>query len=300
MKRKLCLGVFVLVTAPAGINAATEPDDWRYNLTAAAVLMPEVDLDTGGRTRLTSRHLRASAERDLGDASELDVAVKYDVHDRDFTGVDGFGALAPWDDTQSIGIAASVNTRTPYGWSYGIRPFAKWAFESGAFGDDAMSYGVAVAALAGLSRDRRIGAGAQVSRNMDGSIKASPILFVRWQLNDSWAIGNPREANFTSPSGLELRYRAGEDWGIALAAIYQSGDYRLDDRGAAPGGKGEDSAIVSYLRVSRQWTPGISINGYLGAAFDGELEVERADGSRLASSDYDTAPFAALSLEGSF
>lgn len=301
MTRVLCAGIAATFLAPAGAAAANpEPDSWSYSLTVATVRMPEVDLDAGGETRLTSHHLRAGADRDFGDASELEVAVRYDVHEQRFSGAEGFGALAPWDTTHRVGIAASINTRTSFGWSYGIRPFASWAFESGAFADDAMSYGLAAAVLAGLSRDRRFGAGATVYRNMDGSIKASPMLFVHWRLNETWSIGNPREANFTSPSGLELRYSAGENWRIAWAGIYQSSEYRLDDRGLAPGGKGEGSAIVSYLRVTRRWASGISINGYLGAVFNGELEVEGADGSELASSKYDTAPFAALSVEGSF
>lgn len=286
------------VTAVAA--ASTEPEDWDYSVSATSLLTPEAGLDTGGETRLTSHHLRAGGERQVGASSEVGVRLSYDHVDRVFSGADGFGALEHLSSVNRLGIAGSISSRTQFGVSYGMRPFVSWSFESGAFSEDAMSYGVALAALAGLSKGKRIGAGVRLSRDMDDSTKASPIIIVHWELNENWTIANPREANFTSPTGLEIRYRSGEDWWLALAGMYHSNDYRLNKDGVASKGIGESSGIVTYVRATHRWTSRFRINGYIGAIFEGELEVEDVDGNEVATSQYDTVPFVALSIEGSF
>lgn len=280
--------------------ASTEPEVWNYSVAATTLLTPEAGLDTGGETRLTTHHLRASGERQVGASSEVGVRVSYDHIDRVFSGTDGFGALEHLSSMDRLGIAGSISSRTHFGVSYGMRPFVSWSFESGAFSEDAMSYGAALAALAGVSKGRRIGAGVRLSRDMNDSTKASPIIIVHWEINDNWTIANPREANFTSPAGLEIRYRRGEDWWFALAGIYHSTDYRLDKGGPASGGIGESSGILAYVRATHRWTSVFRINGYIGAVFEGELEVEDVDGNEIVSSQYDTVPFVALSVEGRF
>lgn len=301
--RAVCIGVFAALMAPAVTSpaaASADPEDWDYSVSTTTLLTPEAGLDTGGETRLTSYHLRAGAERQIGASSEAGVRISYDHADRVFSGVDGFGELQHLSNTNRLGIAGSISSNTHFGVSYGVRPFVSWSFESGAFSEDAMSYGAALAALAGLSKGTRLGAGVRLSRDMDDATKASPIIIVHWELNENWTIANPREANFTSPAGLEIRYRSGEDWWLALAGMHHSNDYRLDKGGVASKGIGESSGILTYVRATHRWTSAFRINGYIGAVFDGELEVEDVDGNEVASGQYDTVPFVALSIEGSF
>jgi len=301
MTRALHIGILGGLMGYAGAGpAAAAPEGWEYSLAATTVRVPEVELDGGGDTGLTSYHLRASADRDVGASSALGARLYYDLRDRDFAGQAGFAALEPWDQTSRFGLAAFLRQRTRFAWSYGIRPFVNWSFETGAFSDDALSYGTALAVVAGVSRNRRVGAGARIYRDIDDGWKATPIVIVDWDFNEHWSLNNPREANFTVPAGLELRYRTGENWRFALAGIYETEDFRLDDRGIAPGGIGESTGILSYFRASRRWASGISINGYIGAVLDGELQIDDAGGNKLASSGYDTAPFAAVSVEGTF
>ena len=290
--------------APAVLAAADKSESkvdlgWEYSLSTVAVRMPEVDLDGGGRTELESYHFRAGMERYVSETTKLGLGMRYDAHERDFSGGEGFAALEPWDRTYDFGISGSVTQRTRIA-SFGFRPFVNWWSEDGDLNSDAMTYGAAIAAVAGFSSDRRIGLGVQVSRDIDDSSNLSPIVMVDWRINDHWAIGNPRETSFTAPAGLEVSYRHGKYWRFALAGVYQSSEFRLDHSGVAPGGIGENEGILTFLRITRRWPPGFSVHAYLGATFNGELSVENADGTTLAESDYDTAPLAALSLEGSF
>lgn len=297
------LGIAAAIAAVIVSNPAAGSNDeklWDYSVSTTALRTAEVDLNAGGTTQVSSYHIRAGVDRQIGSASELGARFSYDFLDREFSSTGGPGALRHLARTNRMGIAGSFAQRTRFGWSYGVRPFVSWAFESGAFSEDAMSYGAALAMVTGLSGDKRIGTGARVSRNMEDDIKVSPILIVHWEINDYWTIANPREANFTSPAGVELRYAGGEDWWVALAGIYHSEEFRLDGRGDAPGGIGESSSFLSYVRVTYRWAPAIRMNGYIGAIFNGELEVEDAAGDRVASSKYDTASFLALSIEGTF
>lgn len=301
--RVLRIGIAAAIAAPVIASpaaGANDPGPWEYSASATTLRTGEVDLDAGGDTRLVSHHLRAGADRRIGDATELGARLSYDFQDREFSSADGPGAFRHLGRTNRVGIAGSFTQRTRFGWSYGMRPFVNWAFESGAFSEDAMSYGAALAVVAGLSGDRRIGTGARVSRNMENEVKLSPIILVHWELNENWTIANPREANFTSPAGLEIRYTDGNNWGIAVAGIYHSEEFRLDDRGPASGGIGESSGILSYVRATYRWAPSLRMNGYVGALLSGKLEVEDTAGDRVASSGYDTAPFVALALEGTF
>lgn len=297
------IGIAAAIAAPVIVGptaGANDPGSWEGTVSATTLRTSEADLDAGGNTRLASHHFRAGVDRQIGDATELGARVSYDFLDRDFSSAGGPGALRHLGRTNRVGIAGSFTQRTRFGWSYGVRPFVSWAFESGAFSEDAMSYGAALAVVAGLSGDKRIGTGARVSRDMENEVKLSPIILVHWELNDNWTVANPREANFTSPTGLEIRYTYGDDWGIALAGIYHSEEFRLDDQGPAPGGIGESSGILSYVRTTYRLSPALRMNGYVGALLSGKLEVEDTAGDRVASSGYDTAPFVALALEGTF
>lgn len=293
----------VLLAGPAASSfshAGTEPTGWRYSVAAAPAWIAEVDLDEGGRTSLSSSHFRAGAERRLKPDLSVGVKAHFDLYDRDFSGSQGFAALQPWDETSHFGVTGAISKRTGYGWSYGIRPFISWASESGDLDTDALSYGVGFAALAGLSAERRAGLGARVTREIDDSFGFSPVLIVDWKFNDHWSLANPREPSFTVPAGLEIRYRHDERWQFALAGVYQSSEFRLDESTLAPGGIGEASGFLSFLRLSRQLNPQLSINGYAGAMFGGKLQVDNAQGDEIASSKFDTAPLAALSVEGNF
>lgn len=294
-----------LLVAPAVVasndqDVSSQTDNsWEYSFATAALRMPGTALDNGGQTSLTSYHFRARAERPWDSSVLMGVSMNYDAYDHDFSGDQGFAALEPWNRRSRLGFTGSFRKRSRYGWSYGVRPFVSWSAETGELESDAMSYGLAMAVVAGTSRDRRFGVGATVARDIDDSLKVGPIIILDWEINENWTIGNPRETYFTVPGGLEISYREGT-WRFGAGAVYQSAEFRLDDRGLAPGGIGESARILSFVRISRQWSLGVSVNAFVGAVINGELTVENADGMEVASDKYDTAPLAALSVEGSF
>lgn len=309
MRIKSCLLLRVLLpaalVAPAAMGSTDDTPSntaspWEYSLAAAAARVSESDLDSGGRTGMTSYHLRGAADRSVGSSMVLGINMNYDTYHYDFSENEGFAALEPWDRRSRLGVTGSLRERTRYGWSYGVRPFVTWSSESGELEPDAMSYGLAMAVLAGTSKDRRLGVGASVSRDLDDSVDIAPVIILDWAIDENWTIGNPRETHFMVPAGLEVGYRSGKTWRFAVGGVYQSSEFRLDDRGLAPGGIGETSGILSFVRVTRQWPFGFTVNAFVGAIFNGELTVEDAGGAKVVSDKYDTAPVAAVSVEGNF
>lgn len=302
MRRTFYIGILALLSVPAAesLAATPKPANWSYSATATALQADRADLDTGGDTRLTSHHFRVDGDRRMNDSTTLGARLYYDIQDREFSGSEGLAALAPWETTQRLGIAGQFRHQTRFGLSYGIRPYANLSFESGALSSDALSYGAAMAVLAGWSKHRRLGVGVRLSRDITGSESLSPIVLFDWKLNDNWTLSTPREANFTAPAGVEIRYTGNERLQLALATVYDSDEFRLNDQGTVPGGVGESSGFVTYLRATRRWPWGLVLNGYLGAIINGDLQVDDADGNTVAKSGYDTAPFAAVSIEGNF
>lgn len=285
-------------TPGASLAASPQPDGlWSYSFSAATVRRHNADIDAGGSTDASSYHLRAGARRAV-DHRVYGIKLKYDATDWSFAGASGFGALDPWSNIRRLGINGSLIHRSRRGWSYGMRPFVHWDYES-APDSDALSYGATVATIFGIARHRHIGVGVRLTRNIDDTSSAVPVFVIDWRFNQHWSLGNPRSADFTEPAGLELRYRL-DDWRAALVGVLQSREFRLDDRGVAPRGTGKSEGLASFLRVSRRWGTRFNWHAYVGAVFDGELKVRDADDNLVAATQYDTAPFVGVSLEGTF
>ncbi len=108
------------------------------------------------------------------------------------------------------------------------------------------------------------------------------------------------EADVLGPAGLELSYTINDRWYLGGGGVYRSFRFRLDDEGVAPNGIGENEGIVSFLRLHRTGDKGLDLNIYIGATVDGRLELKDSEGHKLASGDYDTAPFVAVTFHGDF
>ena len=127
-----------------------------------------------------------------------------------------------------------------------------------------------------------------------------PFVAVDWRFNEKWRLSNPFEADVLGPAGLELSYTFNQRWYLGGGGVYRSFRFRLDDEGVAPNGIGENEGIVSFLRLHRSGDSGLDLDIYVGATLDGRLELKDSEGAKLASSDYDTAPFVALTFSGEF
>ena len=121
-----------------------------------------------------------------------------------------------------------------------------------------------------------------------------------WRFNERWRLSNPFEADALGPAGLELTYSFNNRWHLGGGGVYRSFRFRLNNEGVAPNGVGKNQGIVSFLRLRRAVPSGLEVDFYAGAVLNGELELKDSDGDAVASSDYNTAPFAAVTLSVAF
>ena len=154
--------------------------------------------------------------------------------------------------------------------------------------------------LKSFSREKSIGLGTGVFREIDDDNLVFPFIAVDWRFNEHWRLSNPLDADVLGPAGLELGYSFDDRWQLGGGGVYGSFQFRLDHEGVAPNGIGENKGWIGILRLRRTGPSGIDFDVYVGAIFDGELELRDQVGEKISSADYDTAPFVAVSLSGSF
>jgi hypothetical protein len=100
----------------------------------------------------------------------------------------------------------------------------------------------------------------------------------------------------TQGPGLNLGYAYSDALRIGLEARLERSEFRLDSDGLAPGGVGEDRNIPVVLTLDYAPNPGVSVSGFVGAAFDGELILDDETGARVSKQGYDTAPVAGMAV----
>ena len=123
---------------------------------------------------------------------------------------------------------------------------------------------------------------------------------IYWKITDRLRLTNPFRAGPTGPAGLELVYKRDEKWEFAGGGAARGFRFRLDDKGPAPDGVGEQSGLPLFARITYKFGPRFKLDFYAGAIVGGQLAVEDSKGDLLAVDDHDTAPIAALTFAGRF
>lgn len=271
-----------------------------YDFSVAPLYQPSASIDGGGDFTLGSLFARFKVEISVSERTTVGLSLKYDVDDYDFSGTTEFVGMAPWNDARRFGIGIPIFARLPSDWAFSISPAVNWLKEQGADSSESISYGATTFVLKSFSREKSIGLGAGVFREIDDDYKMFPFIAVDWRFNEHWRLSNPFDADVLGPAGLELGYSFNDRWQLGGGGVYRSFRFRLDREGVAPNGIGENKGWVGFLRLRRTGRSGIDFDVYAGATFDGELELRNQVGEEISSSGYETAPFVALSLSGSF
>ena len=176
-------------------------------------------------------------------------------------------------------------------WTLFAIPTLRFYGESGADSGDSATGG----ALAGVSyrvNDRlTIGPGLGVLSQIEDSVSIFPILIVDWKITDRISLETGRGLGATQGPGLNLNYRLSDTWSFGLGGRYESLRFRLDDRGSAPDGVGEDRSVPVYLSATYSRGRDLQISAIGGVELNGELRLEDSQGRRLARDNYESAPF---------
>ena len=283
--------IAALALSTAGV---AQESPWRSFMSVSPI-REEAELDLGGDVDVTGVILRAGTSRDLGGGNRAGVTLNYDYFDYSFANPLAFGGLPPWHIVQRYGFSTPVSFALQDGWSLGVTPSFDWFKENGAKTDDSLVWGATATAVKRFDGGNFLGFGvAAFSRIEENSFIVFPI--VNWRFSEKWRVQNPLAAGPTGPAGLELEYGFDSGWTAGAGFAYRSTRYRLSQTGPTPNGVGQVSGLPVFLRGSRNLGPAMTLNVYLGAVANGELDIEDSAGNSLRKEEFDLAPFLGANL----
>jgi hypothetical protein len=257
------------------------------------------DLDSNGGTFNWSGVIASgSLARQVNAEWSVGFNLAYQYEHWSFSSPSAFGAEAPWGSINrpSVGLNVRYNVRPDIG--VFVSPQFEWDYETGA-SQQGQNFGAIVGATKVYSKDLVIGLGAGVFHQIDET-KVFPFLIVNWQIDDKWKLANPFRAGPAGGAGLELVYALADNWEAAGGGTYRDYRFRLRSSGPYPDGIGQNQGIPLFARVTRKFGATGRLDLYAGATVAGTLKVRDSNGNTLVSSDYNAAPFIALTLAGEF
>jgi hypothetical protein len=277
----------VLVAATSSVSA--QESRWQPFVSIAPVYEGEADLDRGGDVSSWRAILRLGATGAVAPGVTAGVSFNYDYSDYSFSNPAAFGGNAPWGVVQRYGVSVPLAFALRDNWSIGVTPSFDWHRENGADSGEALSWGAILSATKLYEGGNRLGLGVGVYDRIDDT-SAFPFIIVNWRLGDRWRLINPLPAGPAGGAGLELDYLFDSGWSLGLGGTWRTYRFRLSETGPVPNGIGEERGVPVFLRATREFGRGMTLNLYAGVVLAGELRVEDASGNRLRSDDYGTAP----------
>jgi hypothetical protein len=208
----------------------------------------------------------------------------------------GTGA-SPWNTVQGVQLGANLGWKINEEWSTFVGIFGAAAGETDADASDTLSIGGSVGAMWRANDDFSIGGGVLVSSQIEDDALVIPLLLIDWRINDALKLTNIAGPEaYPTGAGIELVCTAVPQWEFGIGGRYESRRFRLDDRGPAPEGVGEDSSFATWLRVGVRPLNGLRIDVLGGLMVWEEYELDDRNGNDLASSDLDPSPFVGVFL----
>ncbi len=298
-----------LAVAAAFIAAATLPATAIAQAGAAGAMSSSASVSglatfnsnldgNGGSFDWSGAIASASLKRQLSPEWSIGFNVGYQYERWSFSSNSAFGSQAPWGTINRPGVGFNLGYQVQPDLGLFIAPQFAWDYETGA-SQSGQNFGAVVGATKFFSRGLVLGLGAGVFRQIDET-KVFPFVIVNWQIDDKWKLANPFRAGPAGGAGLELVYAIDDNWEAAGGGTYRQYRFRLKDSGPNANGIGQNQAIPLFARLTRKLGPRGHLDLYAGAAVAGTLKLQDPNGNTLVSSDYNAAPFVALTLAGEF
>lgn len=304
------LGAAMTASAAAGQVVADEPADvalqdssqgqWRFNLVGGSEYQIETDIQGEGSFSVWRLGGGANATTDLNPDVHLSLRLGYLFEQYDFDRRVVLSGDPPWTDVQTASAGAILAIDTSDQWTVFGGPVVQFARESGADFDDGMIVGGLLGASYHFSRNFSIGGGFMVVSQIEDDPRGFPLFVIDWKFLDHWRVSTQMAYSPSGINGLELSYDAGGGWDVGAGIAMQFKRFRLDDHGRAPDGVGQDEAMPFWIRLGYALNSTSRFDLIAGLNLDGELRLEDDDGDRVATNDYDDAPFFGFSLKLDF
>ena len=270
--------------------------DWVPSLQVGYLHQFNSDLNDGGSFSVDRAVARVGISRVFDRDRIIGVSFSY--------GYDGYRfddlIEEPWSDIHTMGLAFPVRWALAEDWSLFAVPTVLSTVESGASFSDGLTGGFLGGAAYAFGDHLVLGPGIGVLSQLEDSASVFPILIIKWNITDTLKLETGRGFGASQGPGLNLVWQASDQWKITLGSRYEKKRFRLNDKGLAPEGVGEDRGIPVYLGASYATSQFSELSVYAGAKFGGTLTRDDDAGRQIARSDYDTAAFVGLAWKWGF
>lgn len=280
-------------------GAVQAQGNWRPFASITPLYVGDSGIDGGGEYSMFGAIVRAGVQTGFGGTNLAGLTVNYDYLDYSFSDPAAFGGVAPWNVVRRYGVATPLVFGVADRWALGFIPSVDWFRENGADEGEALTWGGVVSASRFFDGGNLLGLGVGVFQRLEKT-SVFPLLLINWKLTDRWRLTNPLSAGPTGPAGLEIDYRLDGGWNIGLGAAWRTTRFRLSEAGPVPNGIGEESGLPVFLRATRNFGTGISMNLYAGVVTAGQLRIEDPDGNGLREVDVDPAPLFGVTFSARF
>ncbi len=259
------------------------------------VLQISADMDAGGDMSIHRLGFKFGAVRGLEGGSSIGGGLSYTMLGYRFEGMPALGGFNPWEDIDQLQVSLQYRYAIDQESSIFLMPSLTSSGESGASLSDGLEFGAIFGYTKTFSRELTLGIGGGTFHGLEDT-SGFPVIFVYWQMAENWRLSNPFRPGPSGPAGLEFVFTGIPGWDVGFGGGYRVDRFALNDVGAAPDGFGQNEGAAVFLRISREFNTGGSLDFHVGTVVGGELELEDSDGRLLAGTDYDPSLLFAMAF----
>ncbi len=235
-----------------------------------------------GVTRIGSE---VKAFGQLTDKSRWSVAFEWESSFYRFNNATGFAAgfSTPWRDTFSFELTGGLSGKFDEHWGWFGRGFVKSAGEEGAeFGDTLTGGGIGGASYS-FNENLTVSLGVGARSRLDRGAQVLPIAGIEWKFAPQWTLTSRQRP------GLFLEFAPTKTVDLSLGVVYESREYRLNTRDAAPGGVARDNRFVVEAEAGWDVWKNLTIYGTVGVTASSEYRLDNNIQQTLGKSKTDPA-----------
>ena len=275
-------------------------EGWTPSVSAGYYNQLKTDIDDGGEFDVTRFMAKASMINNIDRRNNYGFSLGYNYTDYSFSGSTGIAAAKPWDDIHSIRFTVPIIMGLNDDWTMYAFPTIRSHVESGANFEDGISGGAFLGASYYVNESLTIGPGIGVLSQIEDDPFVFPIFLIDWKISDTLSFGTGRGEGGTAGPGLFLYWRPTEQWLFNFGGRSEKLRFRLDDKGVAPDGIGEDRAFPLVAGATYYFNRQTSLTLTGGVLLGGQLRLEDENGHKISEEDYDPTPFIGINLRSKF
>lgn len=289
-----------LSTSSALAQGGPPTGPWRTSAEAIAAWQGKTDLDEGGSFSVNRSFLSGTVGYGWSRTGSVGLTIGAGRWDYSFSDNAELSDTTPWSDVEDFRISAPIRFGFGETGQAIVIPTVRYSAETDADLEDGQTMGVIAGAFWRVSPTLSIGPGFGWFTGLDDRDQAFPILVIDWDISERWNLSTGQGLGASQGPGLALSYKYSDALTLGLAGRSEDVSFRLDDKGPAPGGIGEDKAYPLVATMAYSPNPGIRLSAFAGVELGGTLTLRDENGSLVDRRDYDPVPILGAAVDFRF